>query len=144
MIHHVSSCQALLYTLLVPQPLKHKLIPLDRGFEPISHSLKQFRRQRGLTQAEVAEKIGLTRQAVAAYESGRVQVSNEILVRLTLALRVSADKLLGLAEKHAEDPSSLRIMRRLRKIERLPAAKQKAILQTLDMALQNVEPTKAR
>jgi transcriptional regulator with XRE-family HTH domain len=102
--------------------------------------MKHYRKLRGLTQAEIATKIGVTRETVAAYESGRVRVVDEVIVRFALALGVSADKLLGISPQRAESPSALRIMRRLKKIEKLPAAKQKAILQTLDMALQNVEP----
>jgi transcriptional regulator with XRE-family HTH domain len=101
------------------------------------------RRQRGLTQAELAQKIGTTRESIAAYEAGRVHISDDILIRFSLSLGVSADKLLGIAGKALEDPSTLRIMRRLKKIEKLPPAKQKAILQTLDMALQNVDQSKS-
>jgi transcriptional regulator with XRE-family HTH domain len=132
------------YIFFVPQPLKNKLKPLDLGGEPISHRLKQFRRQRGFSQAEIAEKIGVTRGAVSAYESGRVGISNAILVRFAIALGVSSDELLGISGQHLEKPAALRIMRRLKKIETLPPSKQKAILQTLDMALHNVEPQKSR
>jgi transcriptional regulator with XRE-family HTH domain len=128
----------------MPRPLKNKLKPIEMDSEPVSQRLKHYRRQRGLTQAEVAEIIGITRESVAAYESGRVRLSNEVFVRFAVALGVSADKLLGISGRHLEDPTALRIMRRLKKIEKLPPAKQKAILQTLDMALQNVEPGKGR
>lgn len=83
--------------------------------------------------------VGITRESIAAYEAGRVRISDDILVRFALSLGVSADKLLGISGQSLESPSSLRIMRRMKKIEKLPPSKQKAILQTLDMALQSVE-----
>ena len=39
----------------------------------ISQNLKDLRRLSGLTQEQVAEKVGLTRQAISSYESGRTQ-----------------------------------------------------------------------
>jgi transcriptional regulator with XRE-family HTH domain len=144
MILHISSRQAPLYTFPMPRPRKYKLKPLGLDTEPIGVRLKHFRKLRGLTQAEVAAKIGITRGSLAAYETGRVRVVDEMIVRFALALGVSADKLLGISAQRPENPSALRIMRRLKKIERLPPAKQKAILQTLDMALQNVEPERTR
>ncbi|MGO5115218.1 helix-turn-helix transcriptional regulator [Candidatus Avoscillospira sp. LCP25S3_F1] len=39
----------------------------------INHNLKRLRQIAGLTQEEVADKIGLTRQAISGYESGRRQ-----------------------------------------------------------------------
>ncbi len=141
-ILHIALCQDPLYTSRVPRPRKYQLKPLERDTEPIGTRLKHFRKLKGFTQAEIAAKIGITRGALAAYEAGRVRVVDELIVRFALALSVSADKLLGIAAQRSENPSALRIMRRLKKIERLPPAKQKAILQTLDMALQNVEPEK--
>jgi len=64
---------------------------------------------------------------------------DEMIVRISLALGISSDELLGLSNRALEEPTSLKIMRRIKNIEKLPPAKQRAILQTLDMALQNVE-----
>lgn len=39
----------------------------------IPQNLKDLRRLSGMTQEQVAEKVGLTRQAISSYESGRTQ-----------------------------------------------------------------------
>lgn len=48
----------------------------------ISETLRQLRLDRGMTQEEVAEQVGLTRQAVSGYEAGRTQPGLDILQRL--------------------------------------------------------------
>lgn len=48
----------------------------------INETLRQLRIDRGMTQEEVAEQVGLTRQAVSSYESGRTQPGVDILQRL--------------------------------------------------------------
>lgn len=48
----------------------------------INETLRQLRMDRGMTQEEVAEQVGLTRQAVSGYESGRTQPGIDILQRL--------------------------------------------------------------
>lgn len=48
----------------------------------IHETLRQLRQERGLTQEEVAERVGLTRQAVSGYEAGRTQPGLDVLQRL--------------------------------------------------------------
>lgn len=48
----------------------------------INETLRQLRQDCGMTQEEVAEQVGLTRQAVSSYESGRTQPGVDILQRL--------------------------------------------------------------
>lgn len=48
----------------------------------ISQNLKDLRRLSGLTQEQVAQQVGLTRQAISSYESGRTQPDLDTLARL--------------------------------------------------------------
>lgn len=48
----------------------------------ISETLRLLRGERGMTQEEVAARVGLTRQAVSSYESGRTQPGVDILQKL--------------------------------------------------------------
>ena len=54
----------------------------------INETLKQLRLDRGMTQEDVAEQVGLTRQAVSSYESGRTQPGLDILERLAQVYQV--------------------------------------------------------
>ena len=54
----------------------------------INETLKQLRLDRGMTQEQVAERVGLTRQAVSSYESGRTLPGVDILQRLAAIYEV--------------------------------------------------------
>ena len=99
-----------------------------------------MRKEHGFTQKELADKIGITETSVSEYETGRLRLSDEMVVRLAISLDVSADTLLGLKRTRKEaSPSSLRILRRLKKISSLPPQRRKALLKTIDMAIEGTE-----
>jgi len=115
----------------MPQRLKNKLKPLE-DVEPINKAIAKVRKKRGLTQAELAEKVGITRVLVSAYESGRVRLFDEMIIRFAKALKVSTDELLGMSNQSNEKCPSLRFMRRIKELESLPEIKKKRILSNLD------------
>lgn len=49
----------------------------------------------GLTQVELAEKIGVSKQAITSYETGKREPPFRNLIRLARTFKVSADWLLG-------------------------------------------------
>ena len=62
----------------------------------LGQKLKDLRLEKGLTQAEVSKKLGLTRTAIANYELGIREPSLEILKKICKFFEVSSDFLLGL------------------------------------------------
>lgn len=56
--------------------------------------LKQLRKQRGMTQTEVAAAIGVTRSVVSLYETEMRQPSPDMIVALARLYSVSTDYLL--------------------------------------------------
>ena len=56
--------------------------------------LKLIRQAEGLTQLDVANKIGVTKQAITGYESGRREPTIKILIELAKTLNISLDWLL--------------------------------------------------
>lgn len=56
--------------------------------------LRELRAKAGLTQAELARRAGVSQPRVAEYEGGRYAPTWEAVVRLALALEVSADAFL--------------------------------------------------
>jgi len=129
------------YTYPMPRVPKQTLPPLKLSSESVGQRIARIRKLRGLTQVQLAQKIGIERTVIANYEKDRLRIYDEMLARIALALSVSTDELLGLSAStpSKDEAASLRLVRRLRKIEQLPPAKQKAIIQTLDMALQSFE-----
>ena len=65
--------------------------------------LKALRKKRKMTQATVAEKINVTREAYSMYETGHRQPSCQSLAALSIYFHVSSDYLIGLSD----DPTCL-------------------------------------
>jgi transcriptional regulator with XRE-family HTH domain len=62
----------------------------------ISRRLAEIRRSRGLTQVELAAKLGLNQPLVSQYERGDIRMHASLVAAFAKALRVSSDELLGL------------------------------------------------
>jgi len=70
-----------------------------RGFKmEFSERLKKLRKDTGLTQVDVASKLGISQQAYASWERGVKKPTQENLVKLSKILYVSVDYLLGNTE----------------------------------------------
>lgn len=69
------------------------------SIEPkLAERLLILRRERGLTQEEVAEKIGVSNKTYSKWETGSTSPDIETLVRLAEAFSVTTDDLLGLSD----------------------------------------------
>ena len=62
----------------------------------ISDKIKTLREQKGLTQAALAKKLGITRSSVNAWEMGISVPSTQYIVELATIFKVSSDFLLGM------------------------------------------------
>lgn len=62
----------------------------------LAERIKSFRKQKGYTQFELAEKIGISRDLLSSYELGRIRIYDEMICRLSIALEISTDSLLGM------------------------------------------------
>jgi len=80
--------------------------------------------------------MGLVQTLISDYERDKLRPFHEIIIRFAFALDVSTDELLGVKpSKSNGDNPSLKIQRRMKKIEELPAGQQKALLKTIDTYL---------
>lgn len=61
----------------------------------LAKRLIALREELGLSQEELAEKIGITRQSLSLYEKSKRTINIDILLRISRVLKVSADYLLG-------------------------------------------------
>ena len=104
--------------------------------ESIGERLSRLRRERGITQMELAEQLGVAQPVVSDYERGELRLHGQTIVELTRVLHVSADELLGL-EVHKGNGTikNRRLLRRLQDLERLPKRDQQALLRTIDAFL---------
>jgi transcriptional regulator with XRE-family HTH domain len=105
----------------------------ENSFDAIGKSLQLIRKRRGFTQKGLGERIGVTREAIAAYEAGRSHLMDTTLLDLAAVLRVSVNEILGLERRAIETPTvSRRWAKRMEVIESLPDSIKKHILRTLD------------
>lgn len=79
----------------------------------ISEDLSAWRKLRGLTQAQLADRAGVGRETIGRLESGNGAVSTENLLRIVRALGI-LDELVSALDPYETDVG------RLRSDERLP------------------------
>ena len=84
--------------------LFHKIVFIIREVRIMNLRLLELRKQKGWTQAEVAEKLKITPQAYSLYETSKNNINNEMLCMLADIFEVSTDYLLG---RQNERPSFL-------------------------------------
>lgn len=64
----------------------------------LGQRLMELRMACGITQVELAKKLGVAKQTVSNWENDNIQPSIEMLVRIAAFFHVSTDYLLGLDE----------------------------------------------
>jgi len=86
-----------------------------------------------MTRTELGKAAGVSQRMVAYYESESAQPPGALLVGFARGLKVSADELLGLKPmSETTSPKTARLLKRLRRIEELPPADQRAVLKLVD------------
>jgi transcriptional regulator with XRE-family HTH domain len=95
--------------------------------------LAQFRSNADMTQKQLAEKIGLKQQLVAAYEKGTRRIPASLLEPICKALYVSVYELLGIESDSSKKRGPIPfVQRRIELIDQLPASQKKSLLDTID------------
>ena len=69
--------------------------------------LRKLRKERKLTQKELATLVGVKNSVISFYEVGDRTPSLEVLIKLSKALRISTDVLLGIEKSETIDISGL-------------------------------------
>ena len=118
----------------MPQKPSFTLQNIGTG-ETIGQRISRIRKSQGLTQEEMAGKIGITQSLYSAYERGRLKLSAEMAAQVSNALRVTSDEILGLSGPKEKVSLDLRLLQRLKKIEALPVHKRRALISSIDMFL---------
>jgi transcriptional regulator with XRE-family HTH domain len=124
----------------MPRISRLKLPPLNLGKESIGERIRRIRKERGFTQIELAERIGLIQSLVCDYEKDRLRLSAEMALRFAIALEISVDDLLRPKNtKAVSKQPSRKVLRRLESIESLPSHQQQTVLKTIDTMLRGLK-----
>ena len=78
-----------------------------------SERLKDLRKQAGLTQVDVAEKLGISQPAYASWERGVKKPTQENLVKIAQILNVSVDYLVGNSEEKTDELDNIELLFRM-------------------------------
>ena len=112
--------------------------PIDD--KTIGQRVRQRRKKRGLSQAEVASTLGVHQSLVSEYELGTVRIPATVLAAFGQILKTSLDQLIGLKPPKENGVfKDRRFIRRLERIEKLPKRAKQALLSTIDTYLVGVE-----
>ena len=71
------------------------------------NALKTLRLREDMTQAQLAQKLSLTKSVISAYETGLRLPSYDVLIQIAKIFNVTTDYLLGLERKYELDLSGL-------------------------------------
>lgn len=66
------------------------------------NNIRNLRKRKGLTQQELGDAIGVTKPTISNYESGKRQLTADILQKLAQFFGVSTDEILGRAGDNSE------------------------------------------
>lgn len=69
----------------------------------LQNRLKVLRAERDLTQAELADLVGVTRKTINTVERGVFVPSTELALKMARALRVSVEEIFSLPREEASD-----------------------------------------
>lgn len=73
----------------------------------LNEQIKNFRASKKMTLAVLAERLGVTTSAVAAYENGTRNPSFDVLIKIARIFNVTVDNLLGATNRDLIDVSDL-------------------------------------
>ena len=98
----------------MPQKSKLKLPPIDLGKETIGERLSRLRKERGLSQRQLAKKIGIIQSLISGYETDYRTPNIEMVARIAKALRVTTDEIIGLKSNGKQKfKPNLKLMKRM-------------------------------
>ncbi|KAB2922442.1 MAG: XRE family transcriptional regulator [Xanthomonadales bacterium] len=109
----------------------------DRSFYvQLGQRLAEQRKAQGITQVQMAERLGVAQQTMAHYEGGTVRIGVETLAHAAQVFGVAVEDLIGTGKRSAAKRGPQpKIAQQLQQIEALPKAKQRAISQVLDSVI---------
>jgi transcriptional regulator with XRE-family HTH domain len=109
-------------------------LPVAEREESIGARISQLRKDKGMTQKELAERLEVSQPVVSDYENDVIRLPADIVGEIAQILEVTSDELLGL-KREARSTGSVknrRLSRRLQAIDALPKRDQEALLRTID------------
>jgi transcriptional regulator with XRE-family HTH domain len=118
----------------------------ERFFKDLGARVAQLRKGQGLTQTQLAERLGIAQQTLAHYEVGRLRVAASMLPTLAQMLGTSVEELIGQSPARAggKRGPAPRLQKQLERLSALPKPKQRAVMEVLESMLAQAAREEAR
>ena len=118
----------------------------ERFFKDLGARVAQLRKEQGLTQTELGERLGIAQQTLAHYEVGRLRVAASMLPTLAQMLGTSVEELIGQnpARANGKRGPAPRLQQQLERLSALPKPKQRAVMEVLESMLAQAAREEAR
>lgn len=105
--------------------------------ETLGSRIARLRREKGMTQIELAERLQVSQPVVSDYENDVIRLPADVVVQIAEILGASTDELLGMKARAARSSADTsiknrRLYRRMQEIEKLPRRDQEALLRTIE------------
>ena len=111
--------------------------PEEKDFHrQLGERIATVRGERGLTQVQLADHLGVSQQQVLSFEKGRRRVPVSLLPQLAETLGVSIEHLLGQEAQPAKRGPTPKLQQQLERLNELPRSKQRFVSEMLDTVLQ--------
>lgn len=103
-------------------------------FRALGIQVTTLRKSRGMTQAELARAIGVSQQAVFAWELGERRISVLVLAKLAKIFSTSVEAMIGLSKPPHVRKGRLspRCMRHAERLQGLPKTQQRFVIRIID------------
>lgn len=101
----------------------------------IGKIIKKYRKEKGYTQFQMAERIGVSEFYISALETGSRKPGRETLIKLSNEMSVPIEKLL---ELKTEESIKLATDELYKKIAVLPKEKQRLIINIMDFLIEEI------
>ena len=111
---------------------EHVMAATPEFRKALGQRIKNMRKDRGLTQKELAQRMGFSYQQLNKYEGGFNVPSADLLQRFAQNLEVTADFLLSGLHPNSAAPTNQRLAERLRLADQFPADEQETVIKVLD------------
>lgn len=122
-----------------PAPATVAISTEERAFFiAFGERIAALRKTHGITQVQLAETLGVSQQAITAYETGQRRVPISMLPLLADTLDTSIEELIGTPAKRRASkrgPAS-KLQQQLERISALPKPQQRFVMQMIDTVLQ--------
>ena len=99
------------------------------------------RKSRGLSQRDLASKVGISNRMIAYYEAQTNRPPAAKLPVIANALKISIDELLGNSPLSVKEPLNGRLWKRLQAVEKLPPQAQKQVVELVELLAKSTGKT---